>query len=45
MSKPRYYIEPYKAYFEVQSKLGILVSTTRTYWTEKIKEGELKWKK
>jgi len=25
-------LQPYKAYFKVQSKLGVLVSTTKAYW-------------
>lgn len=32
MSKRPKEIQPYKKYFEVQSKLGILVSTTKIYW-------------
>ena len=44
-------LDSYKAYFKVQSKPGILVSTTRTYWnvithikhpTVKGKEAEVK---
>ncbi|MFH0764492.1 MAG: DUF4258 domain-containing protein [Candidatus Omnitrophota bacterium] len=25
-------LQPYKAYFKIQSKLGILVGTTKAYW-------------
>lgn len=51
MSKRPRQIQLYKAYFKVQSKLGILVSTTKTYWdiithikhpTIKGKEAEVK---
>ncbi len=51
MSEASKHIQPYKAYFKVQSKLEILISTTKTYWnvitnikhpTVKGKESEVK---
>ena len=51
MNKMPKQLQLHKAYFKVQSKLGILVSTTKTYWnvithikhpTVKRKEAEVK---
>ena len=32
MNKANKAIQPYKTYFEIQTKFGILVSTTKSYW-------------